>query len=302
MTCTATAAPAAASDVTHASPQKVSRIMEETSMMLQLESWARNQGILPTARDFACPNYDDCQASLGQRPPDQLLNRERTCLMSNVGRLYYEQAFRLVTVGMDHRDRDNWGDFKKRQSGIENWFYHEKHRFNEHYAGVIRTAAAVMGRTGEFCLANCLTTEKKWGGQCFGSSNTCLLLRIAQPNLVKCVAAKGADCKATENMRRNCSRFLHSELELLDPQLVVFHGVDSKEPFLSAVREAGQTIAQVDDATPTGQKTVLYEMRGRHNYLVLFLAHPSRYQLAAQWASVVEPTLKWLRSHEKIPK
>ena len=119
--------------------------MTSTDLKSQLQQWARDREILP--QEFRCAHYDDCQASRKNIPP---LQRGDTCMMSYIGRRYGDTPYRLAIVGMDHGEHDG-GDFHVRSDRIEAASYQQQGAFNQHYRGVIKTAAAVLGEEGRFC-------------------------------------------------------------------------------------------------------------------------------------------------------
>lgn len=84
----------------------------------------------------------------------------KTCFMSYVGRLFgVDGAFRLVIVGIDRGDlgRGNFEDIRKDIEELRGG-----KRFNQHYKGVVRTAAAILGSTGDYCREKC---EIAWDAQ-----------------------------------------------------------------------------------------------------------------------------------------
>lgn len=268
-----------------------------------LTTWARQRKILP--REFECPNYAKCNGPRGSRPP---LDRGNTCLMSYVGREYGEpvsgKAFRLAIVGLDHGNGKYGGhDFAERQQGIEESYYDDRQVFNPHYKGVIRTAAAILGEAGHYCLANCWKEGRK--SRCAGDARDgkrCALRSFAQPNLVKCVSAENMTCRATPDMFRLCSRHLVHELGSLRPDVAVFHGAAARWAFRCAVQDEGHRLAPVLEGPEAGDFSVIQELTGAGwRCFVVFLAHPSLGHLDRQWERVVEPALKWLRSERVIP-
>ena len=142
------------------------------SIMTQLEAWASNDALIAPDR-FACPHYGACNASVNQE-----LREGKGCCMSYVGP-QYGKWFRLAVVGMDHGDFE-LATFEERQRGILDYYIKGRNKFNPHYAGVVKTTAAVLGKSGAYCQNSC--TES-----CEATNNEdCVINRIAQPNLVKC--------------------------------------------------------------------------------------------------------------------
>ena len=74
--------------------------------------------------------------------------------MSYVGPEYGE-GFRLAIVGMDHGEFTS-ETFEERQVGIQDCYLNRQEAFNQHYAGVVKTAAAILGKSGGHCRTHCL--------------------------------------------------------------------------------------------------------------------------------------------------
>lgn len=275
------------------------------NLLSELANWARERRILP--EEFACAQYEQCQESRRRRNLP-LLDGGKTCTMSYIGRQYGAsvagRTFRLVIVGLDNGDPDS-GNFVQRQEGFEDWYYKQQEDFNQHYAGVIRTAAAVWGQAGRHCWENCWKNGK--ASSCAGEKRLdgakCVLLSFAQPNLVKCVSAPDRDCRATVEMFRYCSRHLVNELNILKPDLVVFHGAPAKWSFPLAIHDEGYKITPVLDGPTDDSEFPVIQQLAAPNFgcIALFLAHPSRGHLERQWKPVVEQALEFLRSRNAIP-
>jgi hypothetical protein len=262
--------------------------MTNDVIMAELDNWAREHArISPDVS--TCRYYTACNVA-------GLLNGKH-CVMSYVGRDYGSPGVvpRLVLVGMDHAGKER-GDYIYRRSGIEHWYQEGRGKFNPHYKGVVRTAAAVFGSEAEFCEKTCLNN-----GKCQKSSvpsASCVLDKVAQPNAVKCVSelAKNSDCKANRIMWNNCANHLVEELKILRPDLVIFHGAEIREPIIHTITDAMLEPIEIEGISPP----VLYKWRVVGAYL-LFLHHPARNWLAKQWSTVVMPALNYLRAEGRIP-
>src|SRR5579859_4770858 len=164
----------------------------DNTLLLRMESLAKERRILP--QEFNCPRYDDCQRSRRIRKLP-LLNRGNTCTMTYIGRDYgnlvADESFRLVIIGKDHGYSTEPEDFLRRRSVIE-----QPGKFNPHYKGVIKTAAALYGHAGQHCFNKCVENS-----ECVPAgllhAQCCVLRSIAQPNLVKCASGQDMDCRAT---------------------------------------------------------------------------------------------------------
>jgi hypothetical protein len=222
--------------------------------------------------------------------------------LSYVGNDYKKQNdTRLVIVGMDHGENIS-GDYEERTQGIEQWYYIDKYLFNPHYKGVIRTAAAILGTEGQQCWKICWPTR-----QCRGdnqkTNSFCVLKRICQPNLVKCVSAPDRSCLSTHTMQNNCAKHLLNELAELDPTVVVFHGRGARKPFQRAVQEeSGAELMPVPGSPCHQEEEILWILnnRGKYSY-ALFLAHPSRGWLARTWDSEFLPALRLIQAQAGWP-
>ena len=119
----------------------------------------------------------------------ELSPRGDGCMMSYSGRHYAdgarEEAFRLMIVGLDHGEH-GFASYRGRQSSIEGYYVYNTNKFNSHYAGVVKTAAAVLGQEAGNCGADCARSgvcrKARGDTQAF-----CVIERIMQPNIVKCV-------------------------------------------------------------------------------------------------------------------
>lgn len=272
--------------------------MDNEMLMASLMSWARDEEIYPPV--FNCRYYGECKASVGGAlPPGD------TCMMSYVGRRYGSsvpgEEFRLVLVGIDHGEKV-WGTFEDRRNRVEG--DHQNgcaSYFRAHYKGVVRTAAAIFGHTGDSCRRKCTKVCQKSRDP--EAAPHCVIDRIVQPNLVKCVRGdiKDARTKSTGTMMANCARHLASELKRLRPGLVVFHGTGSKESTVRAFVACALDMEAVE-GVPADRHgpSVLYKSEALSAY-VLFLHHPSYDWLGKQWKPVVEPALNYLRSRGIIP-
>lgn len=279
-------------------------LMTNAELLEKLDKWASGRKIWP--KSFDCPHYKECQASLSENAK---LEGGKTCLMSYVGKEYGAAdsgvPFRLVIVGIDHGWRgEQPEDFGGCQTGMEDALYGDGKgtNFNPHYSGVIRTAAAILGYTGRHCLEVCYERN-----ECVGDrrppGERCLLRLLAQPNLVKCAPGRDMATKSTTMMLNRCSRHLVSELEVLRPDLLVFHGGSARWalPWALQTEKAG-TLTPFPESPMDDDFPVIHELSGKgYKSLVLFLAHPSRRHLAKQWKSIVVPSLKLLRSRRYIP-
>ena len=263
--------------------------MDSHDLMTELKVWARQEKIDP--HEFDCRFYSNCNASVGNS-----LDLGKTCMMSYVGRQYEQDGFRLVIVGMDHGDPEG-ADFEVRREQIEGSFQVREEDFNFHYQGVVKTAAAVFGARGNYCRGNCTRACQKLRDP----SADCVLNRIIQPNAVKCAPGtqENRTSRATGTMRHNCAHHFASELRVLRPNLVVFHGAAARWAAPPVFEECGLELEAVVTTSETSVP-VLFKS-GHLDAYILFLHHPSRGWLDRQWANVVEPALAYLRGERLIP-
>jgi hypothetical protein len=184
---------------------------------------------------------------------------DKHCLMSYVGRDYGGPGVfpRLALVGMDHKFRIG-GGFMARRLGIEKCYQNGGDEFNEHYKGVVKTAAAVFGSAGGFCQRMCRKfCQKSRALPSLRHPACCVLDRIAQPNAVKCVSKLATDstCKATGPMWDNCAHHLVAELRILRPEVVIFHGAKIQSPVTKAIKE----LEQIEKEIANGQRQLSNE-------------------------------------------
>jgi uracil-DNA glycosylase len=203
---------------------------------------------------------------------------------------------RLAIVGMDHGDNDS-GSFSDRTQSIVDVFIHGGRRFNPHYDGVVRTAAAFLGSFGESCREGCLTSRR-----CRKADNNdvrdCVLEHIAQPNIVKCVPeTTSRTSRATSTMRNNCVPHLLAEWKLYKPSICIFHGKNSKEPFITTLKNQGIQIETIQIETNT--KDISFSVP-TFGIKMFFFSHPAYGHLDRQWTGDVEPCLAYLRTTGEI--
>jgi hypothetical protein len=261
--------------------------MDNASLMAELIRWAREDARIDPGT-FDCRFYSACNAH------GQLCHGEY-CSMSFIGRQFGE-GFRLAVVGMDHGDRET-ANFADRRKGIEDAYQPRGAGWlNPHYQGTVKVAAAVLGSAD---CAGCAENAK-----CQRSRGVaCVIDRIAQPNVVKCVPVtqEGRQSKATATMWGNCAHHLVAELRLLRPELVIFLGADARWAVPNAIQpEVLDAIEGIEDRN--GQPA-LYNWPALNMHL-LFLCHPSsrpRTLFDREWDKTGLAALDYLRARGLIP-
>ena len=260
--------------------------MSNDTLMAELEKWAAESRVDP--HGFDCRFYDQCNGKHAK------LDRGNTAVMSYVGRDYGVPSAmpipRLMIVGMDHGCPDSL-TFEERREQIEGYEENTSKNFNPHYRGVVRTAAAFLGRYGAHCAAACKARCAR--SAALVALDDCVLDRLAQPNLVKCVSLSvpNMNCKATGTMRTNCCNHLFAEIGLLRPDIVVVHGVSEQWHVLNHMQLHG--IEHLDLGDRTGVPKVLYNAPKLDCHFV-FLWHPAHNMMERIWASRAVPTLAHL--------
>jgi uracil-DNA glycosylase len=255
----------------------------------ELTNWSNEVGIDPD--HFSCRNFASCAASVHGN-----LGPGTSAMMSYVGPQYdageLTEGFSLAIVGMDHGDVDS-GSYRDRTNDIISFYRLGGEPFNPHYAGVIRTAAAIFGQTGKRCETECVTRCR---GAC-DDQQPCVLERIFQPNVAKCVPthALNRTSVVSQRMRENCAYHLLAELTIARPNLIVLHGAAVHSAFLMAVKATSQDV-QISNFGNV-QIVAAECLPGP----ALLLHHPSRGWLDRQWQSSVLPALELLRSQGHIP-
>jgi hypothetical protein len=219
-----------------------------TELVSRLDDWARERHSSP--KKFHCPHYEECKGSLGKGPT---LNVGDTCSMSYVGKDYGKpidgKPFKLVFVGIDRGFKGGGEDFADMQSGGESAFYGTETKFNQHYLGVIETAAAILGQAGQYCQNHCFQ-QKKCGGDKRPAGELCILRFFSQPNLAKCAPADDSmKTRTTGVMKGKCAEHLVSELSVLKPNVLVFHAADARWCFPPAVRD-GWRLSPIEALVP----------------------------------------------------
>lgn len=261
---------------------------ETDSVLGTLELWGQFDAKISPPDQFKCSCYTACNASINQE-----LREGEGCCMSYVGPRY-GQGFRLAVVGMDHGEFHS-ATFKGRQSGIDDCYLRERCNFNPHYAGVVKTAAAILGMSGSDCRTQCVQACHA------GDGSNCVINRIAQPNLVKCVPHTQGNrtSRSSRVMKVNCARHLAAELRILRPEMIVFHGVQSRWIMRPEFERAGTDLVAIEECADS-YGPVLYRSAELKAHL-LFLYHPSRGWLDRQWEKV-EKWIAYLRAHAIIPQ
>ena len=202
-----------------------------------------------------------------------------------------------MIVGMDHGQPVS-ETFEGRRDQIKGAYQDSPGKnFNPHYAGVVRTAAAFLGEHGVNCAAACKSRCAQSAGI---SADTCVLNRLVQPNLVKCVSLNvpSMTCRATGTMRTNCCNHLFAEIGLLAPNIIVVHGVKEQWHVLYHMR--CHKIEHLDLGDEIGVPRVLYSAPGLECHFV-FLWHPSHGMMDRIWETRAIPALTYLKKAGIIP-
>lgn len=263
-------------------------------MIEELTGMALQRQILPEV--FSCPLYAACYSST-----HGMMDGGDSCSMSFVGPDYETMRAKVACIGIDHRDNVS-SNYLERTNGILNHYQANGCKFNPHYQGVVRTAAAFLGGFGEQCNACWPGPARCCRMATDPTVQDCVLDRIVQPNSVKCVplplpGQENANSRSTPTMRANCSNHLLAELRIMKPRLAVFHGADLKWPFLNALSGAGMDRVELPIGLP--QPLTAIEVPAL-DMLMFFFHHPARNKLAQQWPTVVEPCLEYLRHTGEI--
>lgn len=270
--------------------------MSSDALMARLNLWACKEAKIDPD-NFSCAFYSCCNKSTGMA-----LKEGKTCAMSYVGRRYAKAADetipRLVIVGIDHGRHTGGGTtYEGNRTYTETHYMHDGEFFNPHYVGVVRTAAAFLGKVGSHCAKTC---QKKCKRSIEPLIDTCVLDRFVQPNLVKCapITQTSMTSTTTEVMRGKCSSHLINEIRLLEPNIIIFHGVRSKWAMLSELRH--QNLRHVPVGPNSEHREVLYWTADLNCHLI-FLRHPSRGWLHRTWDRDAVPSLEHLKGLGIVP-
>jgi hypothetical protein len=269
--------------------------MDNDALLAKLNRWAREDArIDPHA--FGCSYYDCCNASVGGT-----LWRGEGCQMSYVGRRYgldaSSEQFRLMLVGIDHGEKGS-ADFEDWRRSIESCYQDGGKNFNADYRGVVKTAAIIFGGTAQYCQEMCTMACQRSRDP---AAAQCVLDRIARANSVKCTPENQVNrtSRATWPMKVNCAHHLMSEIRLLKPGLVVFHGAPARFFVIPELKSCDLDVSAVGDISDR-HGPVLYESRALGAHL-LFLYHPSHNHLAKQWEAIVIPAVRYMRENGIVP-
>ncbi|MCR1347044.1 uracil-DNA glycosylase family protein [Acidithiobacillus ferrooxidans] len=258
---------------------------------LELRHWAcESAKICPDK--FECFYYNSCSEGVG-------LEHGNTVVMSYIGKNYYkEDNFKIAIIGIDHGGPDH-NSFSERREVIESHYQKNPDgNFNPHYKGVVKTAAVFLGNKGAFCLGNCVHN-------CNHDANPqheCVIDKIAQPNLVKCVPinAKNRTSVSTTTMKKNCVNHLIEELRILEPKLIIVHGSGSRVYIERGLSGSGNGLSTIDsDDKDLSEHLYRIEALSAH---ILFLPHPAHNWLNRVWGSVVLKAVDYLKSKQAIPE
>lgn|SRR5574337_62521 len=253
-----------------------------------LERWSREACIVPGPR-FNCKYYHDCDASIKH----QLRRGEGSC-MGYIGR-NYGNDFKLIFVGMDHGEFSPSSTYSDNYDWIQEHYVSGNDHFNAHYRGVVKHGATIFGISASHCKSSCLN----W---CHRSNDAdCVLNLVAQLNIVKCVpeTQENKTSMATQNMKKNCMTHLIAELRILHPQMIVFHGINSREPVIHAFNQSSIDLIAIKECSYDDGRPALYRSDdlGCH---VLFLYHPARGWLERQWPQF-QLWISYLRDQGLVP-
>jgi Uracil DNA glycosylase superfamily len=253
----------------------------------QLKDWADVH--IGNNAEFKCLYYAACNKSINHE-----LGKGEGCCMGYIGR-DYGRGFKLVFVGIDHGEFDPFSGLQENRQWIEENYIGRpmEFRFNQHYVGVVRHSAMLLGHPACQCQRECCSTSHP-------SVSSCVLKKIAQLNIVKCVPKTQANRTARSNqtMKENCANHLVRELRILRPNLIVFHGVGSRRVVIPAFERSGIDLTAINECSDR-HGAVLYDSNelGAH---ILFLFHPSHGWLKRQWPQF-ETWISYLRSQRLIP-
>lgn len=254
-------------------------------LLSKLEDWASNRLLRP--RCFDCQHYSTCNERLATE--GTTLDLGNSVAMTYVGTQYgnLPDAPRLLLVGLDHGAEDRGFDFRDRRAQIQQ-FKEGRDRFNPHYKGVIQTASAALTplvACDVRCTSSCSWSQTREG--------PCALDFLAQANLVKCSAS--TSFKGTPLISL-CVNWLVEEINILEPTIIVFHGVAAKWAFPKAVADAGWSLTPIEGSSCSD----LFWLHGPPRAAaVLFLHHPSASrpnQWPNNWPLVGEPALRFIRN------
>jgi hypothetical protein len=271
-------------------PREITR-MESTYDLAALDEWARLRGI-NDPDNFTC-----CFLELCKR---HRLVDGKQCCNSYVAPGYSATPddFRIAVVGMEHGSKAFETHESRRELILRAYCIadREQSSFNGHYEGVVRIAAAIFGESAKDCASGCTTICQRY--------KSCVINRIAQPNLVRCTPIDQTDStsRSSSEMKHNCSLHLLEELKILRVQLVIFQGGGK-----GTRKIVTDTWGKVRRMKLTGllrdgnaaDDYILYHAQEESMH-ILFTYHGGRHRLAGQWPKV-QKWIAYMREEGIIP-
>lgn len=268
--------------------------MSNADLMTSLAAWARNHARIDPDH-FGCRFFMSCDAAAGGR-----LGPKQNVLMSYVGARYGDDIggapFKIVMVGIDHGEATS-ENYDRCRDGIEAHCQKGGRAFNQHYAGVLKTAAAAYGSAASQCASECAKACQRRQRD---ARSFCALDHFAQPNLAKCVlnSVESRTSETNGTMIANCANRLAEELRLLKPNLVVFHSAQARDSIPAAFRASGVTLEKIERPDLRGATLYVCAEWAAH---LLFAKHPGHGHLTRTWDAEVAPAFHYLRSRGVLP-
>lgn len=196
---------------------------------------------------------------------------------------------RILFVGKDGGNSEF--DLNQRRADIQNY----RGSPNPHYSGIVKVLMEVF-------------QERFDGAQ---SEWRTLLKRMAQTNATRCAISKengskkgGMGCNTTNRMRNQCWTHFRTEIDILKPTVMFFHGKDLGPWFLKQAANDG-TLSELEGGSERLRahcKQITWTtLPSNFETILLFFNHPGHGHFGKQWESVAIPVIQELRRIGKLP-
>ena len=239
-----------------------------------LEEYVR-ANLLSEEGSFTCASYSQCRASRSGFPfhPGQ---------MSHVGRHYDLEVdgrpMRIVVLGQEYGQARECVDLAGRSEMLRRSAQAGFRGRNPHMKGVTSTLRLLLGRE----LGDDMEGESLFDGHIFdGCAQVNYLLCTALTKPREKDAHGGGRGNSSAEMQRNCGRHFLRTMEILEPTVIVVHGLALRRWMANAL-----------PLPPQGGISEVVEMAGRPVEMLTF-THPSAGGHSGWWGTT--PRTQYLR-------
>lgn len=239
-----------------------------------LEEYVRAE-LLARDGSFICSRYAECRASRAAYP----FHKGQ---MNHVGRHYDLEVdgcvMRIVVLGQEYGQARDCVDLAGRRRMLSDWARAGFRRRNPHMKGVTSTLRLLLGREPGEDEGG----ERLLDGHIFdGCAQVNYLLCTALDEPRSREAHGGGRGNSSIEMQRNCATHFRRTMEILEPTVIVVHGL--------ALR---RWMTHAFPLPPTGRVNEVVEFAGRTIDLLTF-THPSAGGHSGWWGTT--PRTRYLR-------